>query len=126
MTTEPRTATPRRPKPLVALPESSLRLYAIAILATMYVVAFLALETPAEEPVAEAELAPAEVVVPLESPAERRTVWWSELPVERRPALALPPGLRVVEPGTEPPVVASAAPVRVSRARPRRLRTRSS
>lgn len=126
MTTEPRPAPPRKPKPLVALPESSLRLYAIAILASLYVVAFLALGEPAEEPVADAELAPAEVVTPLDVAPERRTVWWNELPAERRPALTLPPGLRVVEPGTEAPVVASAAPVRVARARPRRLRTRSS
>ena len=57
-------------------------------------------------------------------PPPPRTVWYDELPPSRRPPVSIPPGWYLApSPAT---VRAAPPPVRAARARPWRVRTRSS
>jgi len=115
-----------RPSPAHATRASNLRLYLIAFLATVYVMAWwrfgtrapaTSAELPVTEPAREARLQP------------RVVAWFDDLPPAQRPAVALPPGWHVAERAApastltrrEIPVA-----VRASPARPGRIRTRSS
>ena len=80
------------------------RLYAVAVLAGVYVLAWT-------------RIAPQRRT----APALPAAVWLDELPRERRPSVAPPAGWRVATPNAIDPV-----PRRVPTAQPPRLRTRSS
>jgi len=116
MTDKPVRAAPRLPaSPL------ELRLYAVAVLAVVYLVAWRAIagggsSNPITPTAAAARAAPDAAT----------TVWLDDLPPARRPALALPPGWRLASRGE--PAVATTTPrvVRVPIPRALRVRTRSS
>jgi hypothetical protein len=119
------TTTTERP-PAHATRASNLRLYLIAFLATVYVMAWwlfgarapaTSAELPVTEPAREASLQP------------RVVAWFDDLPPAQRPAVALPPGWHVAErtaPSSSMTRRGIPVPVRVSPARPGRIRTRSS
>ena len=109
-----------RVAPRLALSPLELRLYAVAVLAAVYLVAWRAIAgseppnpmTPAAAP-AQASGAPA-------------TVWLDDLPPAQRPVPALPPGWRLAS--RVDAAVAATTPrvVRVPTPRALRVRTRSS
>jgi hypothetical protein len=111
MTDRPARAAPRiRASPL------ELRLYCVALLAAVYVVAWRSMSAGA--PPSVAPVLAVETATPV-----ARVVWLDELPPAQRPVLALPPGWRLASRGelTVAPVVA-----RAPASRPVRVRTRSS
>ncbi|HSD88936.1 MAG TPA: hypothetical protein VLB44_15520 [Kofleriaceae bacterium] len=128
MTTE-RTCEPPRTSAF------ELRLYVVAMLAAVYVVAWRVIATPTPTPTNAAPVdgAPVPVVsTPGPAPAAQpvhRTVWIDDLPAALRPQVVLPPGWHVVSrtstastPAPQPRVQL----VRVPASRPLRVRTRSS
>ena len=115
-----------RPSPAHAARGSNLRLYLIAFLATAYVMAWwlfgarapaTSAQLPVTEPVRDASLQP------------RVVAWFDDLPPAQRPAVVLPPGWHVAErtaPSSSLTRREVPVPLRISPARPGRIRTRSS
>lgn len=99
---------------------TELRLYVVAVLAAVYVVAWRTIATPAKP-------APIEEPLPVASTAApaRRTVWLDDLPAGQRPNVAVPPGWHVVSRTSRAPAPRVQL-VRVPTSRPVRVRTRSS
>ena len=108
---------------------TNLRLYLIASLAAVYLLAWWSFGTRARRPAA----LPAPTPGRAPSEPSRLAIWYADLPSASRPVVALPPGWHVAEPSTtstgssgptarEPGPV----PVRVAPARRGRIRTRSS
>ena len=115
------TDKPTRAAPRLALSPLELRLYAVAVLAAVYLVAWRAIAGDgSSNPVAPAA---AEAQAASGAPT---TVWLDDLPPAQRPSLALPPGWRLASRGE--PAVATTVPrvVRVPTTRALRVRTRSS
>jgi hypothetical protein len=114
------TDKPWRAAPRLALSPLELRLYAVAVLAAVYLVAWRAIAGGASSnpPRAVAAAQPASG-----APA---AVWLDDLPQAQRPSLALPTGWRLASRGE--PAVATTMPrvVRVPTPRALRVRTRSS
>ena len=107
-----------------SLSASEARLYIVAVLASLYVIGWRALERPAPA-VATPHRAPA----PAPEPTPARAVWLDDVPVAERPALIPPLGWAVATrdaatAAPAQPVVRRPLPVRVTR--PLRVRTRSS
>lgn len=102
----------------------TLRLYLVALLAAAYFVAWwlLGIRAPARP-----DAAPSTGTKPQANAAPAVATWFHELPAAKRPFVDLPPGWRIADP-TAPAVAARSVPVpvRVSPARARRIRTRSS
>lgn len=115
------TDRPSRVAPRLALSPLELRLYAVAVLAAVYLVAWRAIAGGGSpNPVA-----PAAAAAQPASGAST-SVWLDNLPLAQRPSLALPPGWRLASRGE--PAVATTTPriVRVPTPRALRVRTRSS
>ena len=112
---------PSRVAPRLALSPLELRLYAVAVLAAVYLVALRAIAgSGSPNPVT-----PAAAAAQAASGAPT-TVWLDDLPPAQRPSLVLPPGWRLASRGE--PAVATTTPrvVRVPTPRAMRVRTRSS
>jgi len=95
-----------------------LRLYTVAVLAAVYVLAWRSMIGGAQPATTTAA-----ATAPLESPA---AVWLDEVPTSQRPLLKLPSGWRLAS--RDDTAVAAPAPVvvRAPASRPLRVRTRSS
>jgi hypothetical protein len=104
-----------RAAPRLALSPLELRLYAVAVLAAVYLVAWRA--------IAGGDSSNAAAQATSGAPT---TVWLDDLPPAQRPSLALPAGWRLASRGA--PAVATTMPrvVRVPTPRALRVRTRSS
>lgn len=111
------TDTARRPAAPVRITPLELRLYAIAGLAAIYLIAWRAITGGAWHD-------PAAAAAPAAPPSAAR--WLDEMPAAQRPAVVPPPGWRVVS--RDPPAAVDPAPrvVRAPVSRPLRIRTRSS
>ncbi len=118
-----------RARPARADAASGLGAYLLALLATAYVAVWWMLGAPGQ-PVA---AAPTDASAPREQPTggstPPRTAWFHELPASERPVVVVPAGWHLADPtvpqASVPPPVAARA-LRVSSARPGRIRTRSS
>lgn len=122
------TTTIERPRssPTRATGAPNLRLYLIALLASVYVLAWWAFGTRA--PARSAELP---LIDPVPDPRAQQQVatWYQDLRPSARPPVQLPAGWHIAERATAssaPSVRAMPVPVRVAPARPGRIRTRSS
>jgi hypothetical protein len=113
---------------------TELRLYAVAILAVVHLVAWRAIGTPSPtktEALGEPPLPVAATPAPLPAAPAQRTVWLDELPAAQRPQVIVPAGWKIVA-HTSSLAVTTPAPqprvqlVRVPVSRPLRVRTRSS
>lgn len=115
------TEKPSRAAPRLALSALELRLYAVAVLAAVYLVAWRAIAGGGSPSSVAPVAAVAQAV-----PGAPTTVWLDDLPPAQRPALALPTGWRLASRGE--PAVATTMPrvVRVPTPRALRVRTRSS
>ena len=114
------TDKPLRAAPRLALSALELRLYAVAVLAAVYLVAWRAIGGGgSSNPPPAAAAAQAASGAPT-------TVWLDDLPLAQRPSLALPTGWRLAS--RREPAVATTMPrvVRVPTPRALRVRTRSS
>lgn len=125
MTTTTMKTERARPLPIRGGGMASLRLYLVAFLAAAYVLAWwlFGARTPAR---VDAEPSSATSV---ETRAEPQlTTWLHDLPPAARPHVDVPAGWHIAEHTAPGPVTrqATPVPVRVSPARPRRIRTRSS
>ena len=116
MTDKPVRAAPRLPvSPL------ELRLYAVVVLAAVYLVAWRAIAGGGSSNLVSLANAAAQA-----ASGAPPTVWLDDLPPAQRPSPALPPGWRLASRGE--PAVATTTPrvVRVPTPRALRVRTRSS
>lgn len=115
------TDKPSRAAPRLALSPLELRLYVVAVLAAVYLVAWRAIAGSGSSNA----ITPAAAAAQAASGAPT-TVWLDDLPLAQRPSLALPPGWRLASRGE--PAVATTMPrvVRVPTPRALRVRTRSS
>jgi len=124
MTTERKREPPRTSA-------TELRLYVVAILAVVYLVAWRAIATSTTGTVDEAPVPVASTPASAPAPAPaQRTVWIDDLPAEQRPQVVVPAGWHVV-PHTSRTASTPAPPprvqlVRVPASRTMRVRTRSS
>ncbi len=120
------TTTTRRPRvsPGRAIGVPNLRLYLIAFLASVYVLAWWTFGARASARAAEIPR-----IDPAPEPRARQqaATWYQDLPPSVRPAVQLPAGWSIAERSTASPAPRSVTvPVRASAARPGRIRTRSS
>ncbi|HEY0993956.1 MAG TPA: hypothetical protein VGD80_43165 [Kofleriaceae bacterium] len=115
------TDQPSRVAPRLALSPLELRLYAVAVLAAVYLVAWRAIAGGGSSNAVTGAAAAAQG-----ASGARTTVWLDELPPAQRPPLALPTGWRLASRGE--PAVATTLPRVASAPTPRalRVRTRSS
>lgn len=124
MTTEPsgdRTNNTERKRGPARTSAFELRLYVVAILAAVYLVAWRTIATPAKSvPIDEPPVPTATALAPAQ-----RAVWLEDLPAAQRPQVAVPAGWHVVSRTTSAPAPRVQL-VRVPASRPVRVRTRSS
>lgn len=109
--------TDARDRPRPALGPAEWKLYAVAAIAGVYLLAWRGVSRTA---------APATAAAATGDASRPRAVWLEELPEAARPPLAPPPGWRVAARAEATRIAPPAAPVRAPAARPLRVRTRSS
>lgn len=113
-----------RPSPTPVVGATTLRLYLTAFLAATYVVAWWLFGGRTPRSAAEPSVAPA-----IDTSGEPRlAAWFHALPPSQRPHVDVPAGWHIAESAAPTGVARRGAPaqVRVSPARPGRIRTRSS
>ena len=115
------TDKPSRAAPRLALSPLELRLYAVAVLAAVYLVAWRAIAGDGSSNPA----IPAAAAVKASSGAPP-TVWLDDLPPMQRPPLTLPTGWRLASRGEHSVATTMPRVVRVPTPRALRVRTRSS
>lgn len=107
---------PTRVPPRISITPLESRLYIVALLAAGYLVTWRAIAPGASVTI------PAVEVARPQSPV----AWLEDVPASERPAIALPPGWRLVSRGEPTATVSVPRVARVPASRPMRVRTRSS
>ena len=111
----------RHAAPRLRLGALELRLYLVAVLASVYVLTFRAVGGGHD-----ASTSPAAPTAPHPVTSLPPAVWLDQLPVAQRPVVVPPPGWRIASRGEAAAAAPAPVVVRAPASRPLRVRTRSS